>query len=302
MNFRRLECFMAVTECLNFTAAAKRVAISQSALSKQIAALEEELGIKLFERDKRSVSLTLAGEILYHETREILQKVSEAAEKVRAAKTASAGSLAIGYLSLVASQFLPQLATGFLRCHPRIDLNLLPMQQALVHEGLLSGKIDLAFARPYSLQMPELVSKTVYADRFCIVMRRDHPLADKPSLPFAMLADQPFVTYRQEVSPKLLQKIIGFCNRAGFTPNIVRQTTRIESLLLLIEAGIGVGIVNRGVKQVYGNSSLAFIDIDSTEDISNDLVLAWKASNNNHCVQLFIRYFDSIYDSLFQNN
>lgn len=302
MNLRRLECFMAVTECLNFTAAAKRVAISQSALSKQIAALEDELGTKLFDRDKRSVSLTLAGEVLYHETREILQKVAEAAEKVRIAKSGSAGSLTIGFLALVAGQFLPQLAAEFLRCHPRVDLNLLPMSQANIDEALVNGKIDLAFTRQYGMRAPEFVCRTVHADRFCIAMRCDHPLAGEASLGFARLADQPFVTYRQEVSPSLLNKILGFCTRAGFTPNIVKQTTRIESLLFLVEAGIGVAIVNRGVTQVYRNPSLCFVDIDTEEDIDNDLVLAWKSNNANYCIPLFTRYFDTVHDSLFSQN
>jgi DNA-binding transcriptional LysR family regulator len=299
MNLRRLECFVAVTECLNFTAAAKRIAISQSALSKQIAALEDELGTRLFERDKRSVTLTLAGEILYHETQEILQKVSEAAEKVRSAKTGSTGNLTIGFLALVAAQFLPQLAAGFLRSHPRIDLNLLPMYQANISEGLGNGKIDLAFTRRYNLKAPDYVCKTVYADHFCLVMPRDHPLAAQEKIPFSMLVDQPFVSYRKEVSQDLLNKLLGLCAHAGFSPNIVKQTTRVESLLFLIEAGVGISMLNRAVEQVYGRSSLAFVDIDSDEDIRNDLVLAWKSSNTNHCIPVFVRHFETVCDGFF---
>ena len=202
-------------------------------------------------------------------------------------------------MALVAGQFLPQLAAGFLRNNSRIDLNLLPMYQAAIQENLDSGNIDLAFTRQYDMEPPDYVCKKVYADNFCIVMRRDHPLANQPVVSFEMLADQPFVTYREEVSPALLRKIKGFCARAGFVPNIVKQTTRIESLLFLIEAGIGIAVLNRGVEQVYNNHSLAFIDVQSEEDTRNDLILAWRADNQNHCIPVFVRYFESVYNELF---
>ena len=291
MNMRRLECFMAVAECLNFTAAAKRVFIGQSALSQQIAALEDELGTKLFDRTKHSVRMTIAGEILYTESRAIFSQIDEAIQKVRLANSGSLGSLKIGFLAMVVIPFLPQVAAAFLRRHPRIDLNLLPLYQGKIQEDLINGKLDLAFTRPHGLPDPGFVCQTVYADTLAVAMRHDHPLASHDRINFSLLASEPFITYPKDVSPHLLDRILRLCAKAGFTPNIVKQSNRIESLLFLIEAGAGIGILNRRIEKIHLNKNVRFVDIDSDEDISNDLVLSWKSSNVNPAISFFVNEF-----------
>ena len=298
MNIRRLECFMAVAECLNFTAAAKRVFIGQSALSQQIAALEEELGVKLFDRTKHSVRLTTAGEVLFKEAQAVFTRIDEAVQRVRMTNSGSEGSLKIGFLALVAGQFLPQVASAFLHRHPRIDLNLLPLYVSIIHQELINGNIDLGITRPGGLPATGFICKTIYHDRLSIVVRHDHPLAGQDKISFASLASESLITYPREVAPYLFERIHYLCAKNGFVPNLVRQPSRVESLLFMIEAGVGVSILNHHIGTLYANPKLKFVEIDTDEDISNDLVLAWKTNNTNPAISLFVEEFDSVFKGL----
>lgn len=298
---RRLECFIAVAEHLNFTVAAKHIYIGQSALSQQIAALEEELGVRLLDRTKHSVRLTAAGKTLFLEAQAITARIDEAVQKVRLAHSGKVGSLKIGFLSSVTRHFLPQVAAAFRNKYPYVDMNLIPLYLANLQDDLMNGNLDLAFTRPLTPSNPNFVYKIVYRDQLAVVMRYDHPLAVNNKIDFSLLKDEPFVTYTKEIAPPLLARINQFCIKGGFTPNIVKVASRAESLLFMIEAGIGITVLNHAFNKAYANPFLKFIDIDSEDDTSNDLVLAWNPNNSNPALALFIDEFDVILPKLSLN-
>ena len=138
-SFASLRSFVAVAEELHFGRAAARVHIVQPALSRQIRALEEELGVRLFERDRRRVALTPAGAVFLEEARSLLEQVARAVEAAQRADRGELGSLRIGYVPAMVSTGLPEMVRRFRERYPDVDVQLQEMTPAMQVESLLGN-------------------------------------------------------------------------------------------------------------------------------------------------------------------
>ncbi|WP_026938936.1 LysR family transcriptional regulator [Holophaga foetida] len=291
MDIKQLHCFTLVARYLNFSDAAKHLAVNQSTVSYQIAELERQLDMKLFHRDKQGVSLTASGTIFAQEVGRILEDLNEAINKAWMAKSGAAGTLAIGFLSSM-ERVLGDVVKRFPLTHPNISLSLTQPSMQGLNDGLRDGSLDVGVTFSFGLEPFEgLRQLRLCGENVAVVMPPDHPLATREHLCIADLRDVPMVTMSAPDSGStgatwILERFL----KRGFSPNVVRRTSSFETMLFLIESGLGVGFLTRQSALYYSNFKLLARDLED-EDLAVDLVLTWRGDNANPSLPLLLREF-----------
>jgi len=290
INIRQLHFFIAVATHLNFTEAAKHLFVTQQTVSQQIADLEHDIGVKLFVRDKRTVSLTSAGHVLLKGANVLIDKTDELIEQTRKAATGITGTLKIGLIPSAVKAFLPRTITGFRQKYPSIDLDLKQYTMGPMHEALEHGDLDIGFTMSFDLRNTSVITwKILYHDVLAVVMHKDHTLA-RTNLDFSALANEPFVMLARDQSPRFADLVTRICMKRYFIPNVTNTPNLMETVLMLVENGIGISIVPRHA-QNYVFPSLRFYDIDG-DDACFDVVVAWNKQRPNPSIALFINELD----------
>jgi len=289
MDIRQLRYFITVAEYLNFTKAANQLYVAQSAISHQIADLEEQVGVKLFIRNKRSVQLTPAGSVFLKEAIEIVEKTSGAIEKAQQTDSGVIGSLSIGFLSVHVRSFLPKVIKRFRELYPKVELHLNHFPSKMLKESLEEGELDIALTQPSGLnRIEEIEIQTVAKEKYCIVMHKNHPLANYKKIKLPDLATEPFIIHNRHDSPVgSYDFIVHLCEQSGLTPRIVSQPRFVDTVPILVESEIGISILPKSFEAV-SSPSLRFIEIDGLEGHDFELVMAWKKNNLNPSISLFL--------------
>lgn len=293
MDMRQLRYFIAVAEHLNFTEAAKSLFVAQSAVSQQISDLEEKIGVKLFIRNKRSVRLTNSGKVLLKEAINLVNKSAEVIEKTRQAELGIIGGLSIGFLGYTERNFLPGLIRQFKKNYPKIDLQLNQYNHGMLIDALNNDDLDIVFTLSFGIDnIGGLEKKSIINESISVVMHNEHPLANKESINISELANERFITISRHESPQGFNKTLLMCANSGFTPNIVTQPRLLSTVLLLVDAGMGIAILPKSLQQ-NASSSLRFINIQG-EQAKDELVIAWKKTNTNPAIPLFLDELEGI--------
>lgn len=255
MDLRHLRYFLCVAEEMHFGRAAQRLGISQPPLSQQIRALEDELGVRLFDRTSRRVRLTEAGELFLPEARQTLAQADHAIETARLARRGELGRLQVGFTS--SGPFTPLVASALYRfreTHPDVELTLRELGRDEQIEELRRGGLDIVLVR--SAEPPVLPPGT---DARCIVnedmvvaMRAGHPLADRAEDPtIADLAGVPLVLYASPLGAGFNEYFFRLCHEAGFEPDIAHEASSFATLLGLVAAGFGATILARSLERLH---------------------------------------------------
>jgi DNA-binding transcriptional LysR family regulator len=248
MELRHLRSFVAVAEELHFGRAAARLHIVQPALSRQIRALEEEMGLRLFERNRRRVALTPAGAAFLNEGRGLLEQVAHAVEAARRADRGELGSLRIGYVPAMVSTGLPEIVREFRKRFPGVDVRLQEMTPAMQVEALLGERVDVGFVRG-PIHEPALATETVLEEPLVAALPSGHRLGRHKRLRLAMLADEPFVLQARSRGPGSHDQILAICRSAGFSPRVVQEGSQAE-VASLVASGAGVAIVPASLRMI----------------------------------------------------
>ena len=239
-NLDALRAFVVLAEELNFGRTARRLHLSQPALTKQIKRLEEEIGGRLFERTTGRVDLTLAGEVLRERTRTLVNDASAWESFARQAMRGELGSLRIGFGIATLGDLLPRAVIAFRKAYPNVMLELHDMPSRLQMEGLLEGSIDLGFIR-MPVASTGLQITPVLEEELLLAVARTR-FADAPiSLP--KLREEPFVLISHSTSSTFHQHAISVCAAAGFTPTVIQEASELFTVLNLVRAGLGVSLV-----------------------------------------------------------
>ncbi|ABR50504.1 transcriptional regulator, LysR family [Alkaliphilus metalliredigens QYMF] len=293
MDIRQLRYFIAVAEHLNFTEAAKHLFVAQSAVSQQIADLENKIEVKLFDRNKRSVKLTHAGGVLLKEAIDIVSRAEEAVIKTQEAELGIIGSLKIGFLGYTEKNFLPFLIRGFRRNYQNIDLQLDQYNHGILIDSLSTGELDIGFTLSFGLDnIGGLEKRSLFTEPISIVMHCDHPLAHQSSINLGDLAQERFIALNRHESPQGFNQTLLICANKGFSPNIVSGPKLLHTVLLLVDAEMGIAILPKSLEH-HASPSLRFIDIEG-EAVQHELVVAWKTSNQNPSIPLFLKELDAM--------
>jgi DNA-binding transcriptional LysR family regulator len=250
MELRHLRYFCAVADHGTFSEAGRRLHVSQSAISEQLADLEREIGGTLLHRSSGRTRLTPHGQLFLVEARKTLLAADHAVEITRRSLQGQVGSLAIGFFLWGAGGFFARLIRDYRKLYPDIKLSLYEMHTPVQMEALTSGKIDVAFTRP--LEPPfdrTLRAELLFQDPVVVVVPRDHPLAGTP-ISISDLATESFVMCERRVTPALFDSIVALCSSAGFSPNIINTSATWAGVLTLVESGEGVALVPSGVRHL----------------------------------------------------
>ncbi|MEQ1880346.1 MAG: LysR family transcriptional regulator [Burkholderiales bacterium] len=243
MEIRHLRYFQVVAEELHFGRAAKKLHMSQPPLSMQIRALEEELGITLFNREQRQISLTQAGKVLLRETREVLARLDQAVLTTRRASRGEIGELAIGFISVADYNVLPLVLREYRRRFPMVNLTLRESTSDAQIADLLAGRIDVGFVLP-PVAEPLLQSIAILREPLVAALPEKHPLALRPGkLDLRLLKDAPYILFPRQMAPGLHDEVVGVCRAAGFSPRVVQEAVQMQTIVSLVSAELGVALI-----------------------------------------------------------
>lgn len=295
VELRHLRYFVAVAEELHFGRAAQRLGIVQPALSKQIVALERELDVRLFIRSKRDVSITEAGQALYAEARDILQRVDHATDSAKLTDSGALGSLAIGFIGPAMWNILPPLVREHRNRVPGMHFRLYEMTSGPMIQQVRDGILDAAFIRPFGHD-EALEIKTVWSEPFVIAMIHDHPLARHEVVDLADAADETFVLVSRDGSPGLFDQCLALCQSYGFSPPAIQEGNTGGAMFGMVAAGLGVTLVPESADLVPW-PGVAFRPLTKKEP-QIELALAYRRDNSSTALASFLQTVDDVVEEL----
>ncbi|RVT91039.1 LysR substrate-binding domain-containing protein [Sphingomonas crocodyli] len=255
MELRHLRYFVGVAEELHFGRAATRLGISQPPLSQQIRALEDELGVALFERTSRRVTLTEAGTLFLTEARRVLDQADHAIDVARRAQRGELGELSVGFSASVPfNAVVANALSSFREAFPAVRLNLAEMPRGEQLERLREERLDVGFIRGLGEPpiTPMMVATPLFDEPLMLAMRSDHPLATRRRAPsIADLRDEAFVLYGSDHGAGFNEHLDELCAKAGFTPRVVQEAAGLTTLLGLVAVGMGITVITRSLAALH---------------------------------------------------
>jgi DNA-binding transcriptional LysR family regulator len=252
MELRHLRYVVALADELHFGRAAKRLNISQPPLSQQIRQLEDELGVSLFRRTKRSVELTDAGRAFVTGALEILAQTERTAAAAVAASRGEIGDLIVGTITSTDSGFYKALVSilrTFSRENPMVHLRLRQLNVEQQIEYLHGSRIHVAFVTLPVLD-DRLVTHVVHREPLAIAMPEDHPLTRHRAVPLAALADVPHVLMPRHSNAGYFDALTGFFRKGGVTLRVGDESDGIYSSLALVAARRGISVLPVSVLEI----------------------------------------------------
>jgi DNA-binding transcriptional LysR family regulator len=285
MELRHIQRFIAVAEELHFGRAAQRLGISQPPLSQQIQALEAEIGAKLFERTKREVRLTKAGEAMLVEAYRLVDQGERVKRAARRASAGEIGRLTLGCVTSAFYQILPPILDRFRAKYPEVGLSLREVDTADAVPDLQAGRLDFGFIRLDAVEEP-LKMLPLRRDAFVAALPEKHALARRRKLALKDLAQEDFVIFARRVSPRFYDSIVNACLSAGFSPSIAHESTSILSQVGFVACGLAVALVPRSVKHLH-MPGVTFRELDQTIPLT-DIALVWRSAPVSELAQRFI--------------
>jgi len=243
MELRHLRYFRAVANELNFTRAASRLRVAQSAVSSQIQDLENELGVVLLERSRRRVTLTAAGEAFVEASERILRAVEDASRQARRIGHGEYGTLAVGFIGSQSHEWMPRVLKRFRAKYPEVEVTLMEIHPSQQLEALLARTLDVGLVGPISGKPPPGLRLECFSEEWPFVgMPNDHRFARLPKVALAQLKDEPFIFTSEKNSPNYRSLIARMCERAGFVPKVVQEVDRARTGVQYVAAGFGISI------------------------------------------------------------
>jgi len=242
MELRHLRYFLAVAEELNFTKAARRLAITQPLLSRQVRDLEREIGAQLFDRNSSRVFLTEAGSRFLSEARVVLQHAAQAVEAARQVHAGAAGTLRLG-IAKGLGDVVSRIMSGYLRTFPAVEIDVKDIASGFQSEAFDDRKIDVGFMRP-PIGNPQLRSRLLFQQRLSVVLRKTSPLAKRARIRLRDIAAENLLMIDRRISPGFDDKTLELYRDAGISPKVIPTETMPydEAGAILVASGKGIYI------------------------------------------------------------
>ncbi|MBN9062027.1 MAG: hypothetical protein BGP06_14590 [Rhizobiales bacterium 65-9] len=247
MDFKQLKTFVTLAGTLHFGVAAERLRIAQPHVSRRIKQLEEDLQVALFDRNRKNVRLTQAGEAFLPEAVKLLKQADDARRHAMIAAQGKMGKLTIGLIGAALLGPLPRILSEFHTQFPDIVLNF--VDNVAPSEALLrtldEGVTDAVFIHPPARAQGDYGRMIIVKEPLVAVLPTNHRLAARSTLDLVELADDPWVMFPRDQNDKgVYDRIISLCHRAGFSPKITQEASNTLSRLGLVAAGFGVHLVH----------------------------------------------------------
>lgn len=240
MELRHLRCFIAVAEELHFTRAAERLHIEQSPLSRTIRALEDELGVLLFQRNSRSTRLTKAGRVLLDDARLIFTLLDQARDNVRAAASNNQGTLRIAVSDNAVDARLSHLLARSREDEPEVEIRVAEVPFYEQVRGLRDQIFDTGFSCSDDVGK-DFIAEPIWRDPLTVIVPTRHPLLTYRKVPLEQLSRYPLILYHPQVCEGCSRQVTQLLSRLPEAPSIVERTASLGMTLALVAAGYGVG-------------------------------------------------------------
>ncbi|MDX3924615.1 MAG: LysR substrate-binding domain-containing protein [Shinella sp.] len=296
LELRHLRYFLAIADEMNFGQAAERLDIAQPGLSQQIKMLEQILDVTLFDRSRRRLRMTLAGEMFEAEARKIMAQVERAIQTAQRAGRGEVGRLAIGYVGSAAyTGMLTNLVGDFRGKHPLVDLEISEIEMLHQLEAIAEGRLDIGFIRP-PVPLPEGVSSVpVMTENLLIALPGVHRQAGREAVSLCDLSDESFITPQHPPLVSFHAHTVDACASAGFEPRLGMQGRDFMTIASMVSVGLGVALVPQSVRCIQlpnvvyrplvetlprAELSVAFRRGDASMAVRNFIALARKFSRS----------------------
>ena len=291
MELRHLRYFAAVAQEGSLTKAAARLGIQQPPLGQQVRSLEAELGVQLFDRAAKRITLNASGKVFLQSALRLLAEADEMVEHVRRFDKGERGRLIVGFTSSASMHHLaPQILRTFRQAYP---LARIEVQESETYELILAleqRRIDAAFLHISTDRFPGLRSRALAQEGMVVAVPADHPLAKEPRKPvtLSMFGNQNLVVYRRSDGPGLFNEILQALDAARVKVNIVDEVYRLIAAINLVAAGRGLTIVPSSIKVLH-QEAIVYRPLSRRALPPLPFYLAHRRDNNLALVENFIR-------------
>ncbi len=279
LTFVQLRCFLAVVDDMNYRRAAKRLNMTQPPLTRQIQALEHAVGTPLFDRSGRAIKLTPAGRAFARSAGRLTAQADEAIRDAKRIAGGDSGSLIIAFTAASSYVFLPRFVSMLRTAMPEVSLTLREMTSPQQLVALREEQIDIGLSRP-PITQPGVGSMRVYREKLCAVVPTLHRLAAMETINIQDFAGENLITYPPVEGAYFHDLITGLLHAMGVVVGNTQHVTQTHSILALVGAGLGVGLVPQSAQRVTP-SDVALRPLMGADDVTADLMLAWRTNSDN---------------------
>lgn len=286
MEFHQLRYFVAAAEELSISAAAVKLHVTQPALSRQIAVLEEELGVQLFDRIKKRIHLTDAGRFFLPRARQLICDAETGAQQVREQFGNAHRTLRLGFLSIFLDDLVAPAVREFRQRHPKTQVSLFELPPRAQLERLRAHELDAAILGNLELADREhFIVKRLSRNLMSAVLPLDHPLAGKKSIKLSLLAKERWISLSDALYPGRRQFLRNVCAQAGFEPRIVCEVDTLSLMLGAIATGDGVGILPQHTQKLP-HAGAAFVKLAAPVPYTDLYLLTARGSPSRELATL----------------
>lgn len=286
MDLKQLEYLVAVAEEENIGRAALRLHISQPPLSRQIQAIEQEVGTPLFVRTPKGVELTEAGRSAVQDARNILTLVDQMVERTRLVGRGLAGRIDVGLFGSTVFGAVPTILERFRQQRPDVQVVLHSMDRLGQLEALRHRRIAVAFNR-FVQPEPGIAIERVRNERLMVACREDHPLAALDAIPFEKLAGEPLILFPSGERMNFIDVVLDLFRAAGIKPRISQEVGDAMSCLALIAGGFGLALVAESATAL-AIQGVVYRKLDTPITPMVDLSCLYLQDNASGILQMFL--------------
>ena len=289
LELRQLRYFVTVAEELHFGRAAVRLHMTQPPLSQTIFVLEELLGVALFDRNRRSVALTSAGEALLPEARRMIAQAGELPGIVQRAAAGDTGKLVLAFVSSADYSVLPPFLRAYRAAFPQVQITLREATSDLQLDDLLNGRIDAGLLIPPLPEKAkaELAYLAVLNEPLILAAPADLPaLRGQHEIDLRSLPPLPLIIFPRAISPSLYDAILSVFRAAGITPSIGQEAIQMQTIVGLVSAGMGMALVPQSVSNLR-RPGVEYRPLAHATPLV-ETGLAWRRDNTSPVLQGFL--------------
>ena len=285
MEINQLKYFCVLANIRHFTKAAKEISISQSALSRAIGKLEQELGAPLFRRGGRDILLTPQGQRFLDHAEKALRELEKGRLEMEEGRDPGHGVISLSFMHSLGIHILPQLLSEFKQLYPDIQFNLNQDNSSVLAQSLLAGRSDVCLCS-VMVNMEQLAWLYLYTEELFAVLPADHPLASRKTLELRELEDEPFITLKPNYSLRILTE--QFWAISGIRPSIIFEGDDVNTATSLVGAHLGVSLLPKTTGM--DTAGLVFLPI-SFPVCKREIGLAWSTTRPlSPAAQLFQQF------------
>lgn len=275
MDLQQIKYFLALSRELHFWNTAGKMNITQSALSRQIQSLENQLGVQLFERNKRNVKLTAAGQFLKEKWEVELSKLEFIHQSARQIQLGESGTITIAHPDSISASIMPDILSRISATYPKLKIKLIQVVYEHQQEFLLNYKIDLAITRDIN-NSREIQSEKFHTDNLAIVVPENHPYRKPEDLTKETLASQKFILPTNDEGSSYSDLIRRLFNSFEDAPEVYLHSEFGSAIIALVRKGLGIAILPDSYL-FHEIPGIRFIKLP----LETDLYINWRAEDHN---------------------